>query len=855
MAFGFGFNKTKVLSAAERYIQQGKLQNAIAEYEKVVKADPKDLTVLNTIGDLYARIGRTDQAISFFRSVGDTYATQGFTVKAIAMYKKLTKLKPSLECTLRLADLYAQQGLQNDARAQYMLVADQLLRSGQTEQAVRIFQKVLDIDPENVPLQLRLAEVHVRLENKQEAIKILWRSVEVLKARKAHKEVEAVVQKLLELDPSDAHALLARANAALEAGETGSAIKALQGIKNIDSLSDGLRLLARAYIAAGRTADASTAAKKLLSQYQDHSALVMYADALMKSGEHEEALRTYHQFADQLFAGKADEIIQNLNASIPLVEGNRAALELLRELYERAGDNVHLSEVTELLAEACKQAGDTDRARDLHLQVAAVEPQEPAGTHEQYHGIGEAGSKIAGKSEDEPGPVVLDDLNTSAPPVEQKYPEALATELHQAITDADLYISYKSPEKAMPALVAVLPKAPNDVPINQRLAALHVRAGRLDEAAECCRTLESAYAQAGHREYATKYGKLADRFDKQRSASVVREPAEPVAAPTQEIDLSHEWEGSTDVTEAAKTESHAPAKADAAELVEEIKFYIEHAMWEEAETGVAKCAAEFPKLPELTDLRALLAAKTSAKPGIATGKPAPEKPAPEKPLAKKPADKGALGDLAMALEDALPQEFAVPASPAPARAAAAAAGAQTAVMQAPVVAPAPAPAPPVTVRAATPHLDTSDLSEIFSEFKEGLEENAGPSQDEDPETHYNLGVAFKEMGLMDEAIGELQKVCQAVERGQAFSNVMQAYTWLAQCFLEKGVHPAAIRWYEKALTISNIDEEARTALHYELAAVYEASGNKQSALSHFMQVYGSNIDYRDVAERIKALKS
>jgi tetratricopeptide (TPR) repeat protein len=850
MAFGFGFNKTKVLSAAERYIQQGKLQNAIAEYEKVVKADPKDLTVLNTIGDLYARIGRTDQAISFFRSVGDTYATQGFTVKAIAMYKKLTKLKPSLECTLRLADLYAQQGLQNDARAQYMLVADQLLRSGQTEQAVRVFQKVLDIDPENVPLQLRLAEVHVRLENKQEAIKILWRSVEVLKTRNAHKEVEAVVQKLLELDPSDAHALMARANAALEAGETGSAIKALQAIKNIDSLSDGLRLLARAYIAAGRTADAGTTAKKLLSQYQDHSALVMYADALMKSGEHEEALRTYHQFAEQLFAGKADQIIQNLNASIPLVEGNRVALELLRELYERAGDNVHLSEVTELLAEACKQAGDTDRARDLHLQVAAVEPQKPGATDEQYLGIGEAGSKIAGKSEDEPGPVVLDDLNTSAPPVEQKYPEALATELHQAITDADLYISYKSPEKAMPALVAVLPKAANDVPINQRLAALHVRAGRLEEAAECCRTLESAYAQAGHREYATKYGKLADRFDKQRSASVVTEPAEPVAAPAQEIDLSHEWEGSTGVTaEAAKAESHAPAKADAGELVQEIKFYIEHAMWEEAETGIAKCAAEFPNVPELTDLRALLAAKTSAKQRVT-----PEKPAPEKPVAKKPADTGALGDLAMALEDALPQEFAVPASPAPARAAAAAAGAQTAVMQAAVAAPAPAPV--IAARQSpTPHLDTSDLSEIFSEFKEGLEENAGPSQDEDPETHYNLGVAFKEMGLMDEAIGELQKVCQAVERGQAFSNVMQAYTWLAQCFLEKGVHPAAIRWYEKALTIPNIDEEARTALHYELAAVYEASGNKQSALSHFMQVYGSNIDYRDVAERIKALKS
>src|SRR5262252_10620875 len=94
MAFGFGFNKQKVLSAAERFVQQGKLQNAISEYEKILKADPKDLTVSNTVGDLYARLGENDKAIDCFKSVGDAYASQGFTVKAIAMYKKLTKIKP-----------------------------------------------------------------------------------------------------------------------------------------------------------------------------------------------------------------------------------------------------------------------------------------------------------------------------------------------------------------------------------------------------------------------------------------------------------------------------------------------------------------------------------------------------------------------------------------------------------------------------------------------------------------------------------------------------------------------------------------------------------------------------------------
>jgi len=146
----------------------------------------------------------------------------------------------------------------------------------------------------------------------------------------------------------------------------------------------------------------------------------------------------------------------------------------------------------------------------------------------------------------------------------------------------------------------------------------------------------------------------------------------------------------------------------------------------------------------------------------------------------------------------------------------------------------------------------SALSDLFEDFKEEVEESN--SGNEDPETHYNLGVAFKEMGLLDEAIGELQKVCQAIDRGQPFARATQAYTWLAQCFLEKGVPEAAIKWYEKALHIQT-DDETRTAVHYELASAYEAAGQRQTALKHFMEVYGSNIDYRDVAERIKALRS
>jgi tetratricopeptide (TPR) repeat protein len=147
-----------------------------------------------------------------------------------------------------------------------------------------------------------------------------------------------------------------------------------------------------------------------------------------------------------------------------------------------------------------------------------------------------------------------------------------------------------------------------------------------------------------------------------------------------------------------------------------------------------------------------------------------------------------------------------------------------------------------------------DLAEMFGELKQDLEADSAAT-DEDPETHYNLGIAFREMGLLDEAIGELQKACHSFDHGKPFPQIMQTYTWLAQCFLEKGVPEAAVRWYDKALNVPGIDGETRVALHYELASAYETAGDKPSALRHFMDVYGTNIDYRDVAERIKALKS
>ena len=114
---------------------------------------------------------------------------------------------------------------------------------------------------------------------------------------------------------------------------------------------------------------------------------------------------------------------------------------------------------------------------------------------------------------------------------------------------------------------------------------------------------------------------------------------------------------------------------------------------------------------------------------------------------------------------------------------------------------------------------------VFGDLLQNFErELATPqNEDNDPETHFNLGIAFREMGLLDEAIGELQKVCRMAGQGLSPARAQEAYIWLATCFVEKSVPEASFKWFLRALEAAP-DEESRTAVNYELASAYEAAG-------------------------------
>ncbi len=143
------------------------------------------------------------------------------------------------------------------------------------------------------------------------------------------------------------------------------------------------------------------------------------------------------------------------------------------------------------------------------------------------------------------------------------------------------------------------------------------------------------------------------------------------------------------------------------------------------------------------------------------------------------------------------------------------------------------------------------LAELFEEFRAAEE---GDEVREDYETHYNMGTAYKEMDLMDEAIQEFQTSVALVKPSDGTSRFLQCCNMLGHCFIQKGMPEAAVLWFKKGLQAPGHTEDEYQALRYELASAYEQLGDLKQAREFYTEVYGVDVSYREVAEKLSQLR-
>jgi tetratricopeptide (TPR) repeat protein len=874
------YNKSKLVANAQKLLHQGKVSQAIQEYVQILKNEPKDQATLMTVGDLYVRQGETFQALEYFERLAQIYLADGFVTKAIAIYKKIAKLAPEETRPVeKLAELYVQQGVLSEARPIYLQLAELHQRAGRQPQAAALLRKLLEAEPDNLRVLTRVAELALAMNQPGEATSAFRSAAEQLHNNGNHAEAIKYVDRALKIDPKDAHVLTIKARALSATGQNPAAVALLKSLPELETRVDAAELLIELYLQEEQTKPAIELASKLFSANPANLGPLRQVTVKVIQGSEPEAAIPLIDLirAAMLEKGEHEALAHMLTSAGGRLPDKVEIREWLVEVYKHANDSAHLPEALAELAAICITVGDRNRALQVYEDILERDPgnQTARLEYEKLKGktAGKAHSKTVEKepphaeqAPPEKEPPAPPKPSVAAQPISEPHlDEETQRFVAQSLTDIDLFSSYGLTQKAIDMLEVVLQRVPGHAQTLERLLDLYVGAGDEKRTAELAAQLEQIHTERGNVTAAERFTDLRRRFEK---AARTTEAAATTKPPAKKEPPVREFSVEPKPEEADQSATTAPVEVEEIEVVEV-----------PAQPTAQSAVHEL----DLSEEWAALATELDAEPEKAS---APAAESVNSLGTRKPAvpEFAALGDRTPSLEK--------PVKPVPSRGASNADF--TLELETPPVADEQPQSEPTNARdflealssdldAALPSLkeglgevhvntsrpdanevlesglmssqtsdkQTSPLSEIFDQFRSEVGEIG--AEDEDLETHYNLGIAYREMGLIEEAISEFQKVAKGSSKGQAFRYAMQCCTLLGLAFMEKGQPAIAATWYERALAMPGLDQETILALRYDLGVAQELAGDMAAARKSFSQVYGMNIDYRDVAERLSSL--
>jgi pilus assembly protein FimV len=277
-------DRAKALQSAQKYLAKGQLDRAITEYERLVQADPKDARMLLKLGDLYTRQGASKEASATYRKVAEQYAEQGFFLKAVAVCKQILKLDPSqLDVWERLAEMYEMLSLVSDAITTYEQVADAQQRANNPRKALRALQKLAELDAENVAARIRYAEALSKLNRPEEAAAAFREGAELLKKQGRFEDYVKVGERLLFHQPDNYEFARELAAMYLERGDAKHSLAKLQTCFNADPKNlETLQLLARAFEQLGQTQKTISVLKEIARLHASESRRTEHGSVLRR---------------------------------------------------------------------------------------------------------------------------------------------------------------------------------------------------------------------------------------------------------------------------------------------------------------------------------------------------------------------------------------------------------------------------------------------------------------------------------------------------------------------------------------------------------------------------------------------
>ena len=920
-------DRTKVLAAAQKHLSKGQYDRAIAEYRKLVEADPRDVRTWLKIGDLYTRKGSHREATETYQRVADHYATQGFFLKAVAVYKQILKLQPQrLDVQLKLAEMYENLQLVSDALQTYEQVAQAYMKAGEVERALSTLGRMAELDPDNIPVRIRYAEGLSKAGRTDEAANEFEAGAELLREQGRMDDYLKVAERLLYHRPADVALARELAELYLQRNDAKRALAKLQLCFKQNPKDVGtLELLARAFHVLGQTPKTVSVYREMARIHQEANRPEERARILKKILELDpqdaEARQALASFAPKKTKAAPPPVMDDDEPELELLEPDSAEIMIVDDdddLDAYVDDGMtQMSPEGEVFDEASLDDLEVDIGSvvdvlptedDDEPELLIAEPADP--------GADDPDTRDADLDEMEARPSIPPDVAREA-------------QIARLLTECDVFERYGLHAKVVGQLEQVLQLAPEHVEARERLKEVYLKLGRTEDAAQQLVALaEFAESPAVAHLYLTQAAELDPRL------SVPPDPADlydDPLPPTGEVPT-------TDLEAAPEPTVPLDEEDDDILFVDDDMTEMQPSILEGSSVDEALAAAvdaqpdPAPPTPvppsdpgplhtvvsasplEL-DMDDATSMEVVAPPERAALEPAPPvdpvqldpvqldpvqpDPVPVDPARLAPMSPEAFEAAPLATDNDPVQEAQDRASIPPgeieetldeadfflAQGLFEAARAtiedaldthpghlllqdklvEIAELQTHAASMVPPPAAPAATSEGDeafalaeklaeelgdedveelPGADVLDVENVFEQFKKGVEEQIGL---EDTDTHFDLGIAYKEMGLLDDAVGEFQLAMKNPSRECI------CHTMIGLCRIEQGRVTDGIAEFKKGLYADHKTDREELGLYFELGSAYEQLEDTREALYYYQKVAKRDETFRDVQERIARL--
>ena len=292
-------NKRKILESARKLAQKGAKEKALAEYQKLLKLDPKDAKLRLEIGDAHRRWGQVDEAVDTYTKVAEQYMTEGFDARAVAVFKQILSLDAErLAAYSPLAELYERMGLTAEAIAALQTAADGFYKAGDREQALELLRRMANVDPANTMSRIKVADLLRQEGRNEDAVSEYVLAAEELERQGDVETVGNVYRRILELDESHVAALGSLARNLGERGKLAEAVPLAERALQLDASNvERYEALAALYERLERPTERGEVYRRL-------------ADLYREQGHEDEARSILQRFvpAQELSVDQSDEI-------------------------------------------------------------------------------------------------------------------------------------------------------------------------------------------------------------------------------------------------------------------------------------------------------------------------------------------------------------------------------------------------------------------------------------------------------------------------------------------------------------------------------------------------------------------